>query len=147
MMHRQHDHAGAEPDALGRRGRPGKGKDWLQEGGRGRIGRVLRQDDVLAHPHVGKPELLGLNRGARDRLGRGLAADMRQMNTDLHDAPRVPYMSAAQMPGEHMLPRRRGARKRCYGETSWGDLQLYGMTNLALGEYRTFKQRSLNLLS
>jgi hypothetical protein len=28
-----------------------------------------------------------------------------------------------------------------------GDLQLYGMTNLALGEYRTFKQRSLNLLS
>src|SRR5215831_17142856 len=27
------------------------------------------------------------------------------------------------------------------------DLQLYGMTNLALGEYRTFKQRSLNLLS
>jgi hypothetical protein len=22
---------------------------------------------------------------------------MRQMNTDLHDAPRVPYMSAAQM--------------------------------------------------
>ena len=28
-----------------------------------------------------------------------------------------------------------------------GDLQLYGMTNLALGEYRTFKHRSLNLLS
>jgi len=28
-----------------------------------------------------------------------------------------------------------------------GDLQLYVMTNLALGEYRTFKQRSLNLLS
>jgi hypothetical protein len=28
-----------------------------------------------------------------------------------------------------------------------GDPQLYGMTNLALGEYRTFKQRSLNLLS
>ena len=28
-----------------------------------------------------------------------------------------------------------------------GDLQLHGMTNLALGEYRTFKQRSLNLLS
>ena len=26
-----------------------------------------------------------------------------------------------------------------------GDLQLYGMTNLALGEYRTFKQRGLNL--
>jgi hypothetical protein len=25
-----------------------------------------------------------------------------------------------------------------------GDLQLYGKTNLALGEYRTFKQRSLN---
>jgi hypothetical protein len=45
-----------------------------------------------------------------------------------------------------MLPRRRGARKRCYGETSWATFS-YGMTNLALGEYRTFKQRSLNLLS
>jgi hypothetical protein len=27
------------------------------------------------------------------------------------------------------------------------DFQLYGMTSLALGRYRTFKQRSLNLLS
>src|SRR5262249_33208533 len=24
--------------------------------------------------------------------------------------------------GEHMLPRRRGARKRCYGKTSWATL-------------------------
>jgi hypothetical protein len=67
---------------------------------------------------------------------------MRQMNTDLHDALQVAQMGA----GEHMLPRRPGARKRCYGDLM-GDLQLYGMTNLALGEYRTFKQRSLNLLS
>src|SRR6185369_15970696 len=96
-----------------------KGKDRLQEGGRGRIGRVLRQDDVLTHPHVGKPELLGLNSGARDRLGRGLAADMRQMNTDFHDAPRVPNNEVGRRwPGAPMLPRRRGTRKRCYGETS-----------------------------
>src|SRR5215468_4180889 len=36
-------------------------------------------------------------------------------------------------PGEHMLPRRRGARKRCYGETSWATFSSTAMTQSGLG--------------
>ena len=85
MAHRQHQHAGAKLHAL-RAGRgPGQRQHRVPEIRRRRIVRVLRDDDVLAHPDIGKAEVLGLHRGATDRVRAGLAADMGQMNADLHD--------------------------------------------------------------
>jgi hypothetical protein len=71
---------------------------------------------------------------------------MRQMNTDLHDAPRVSYLGAAQMAPCAHAAAATGRPQEVLRRDFMGDLQLYGMTNPALGEYRTFKQRSLNLL-
>ena len=105
MAHRQHQHAGAEPDPLGEGRRPGQGQDRVVEDRRGRVGRALWNDDVLARPDIGKAELLGLDRRPPDRLRPGLAPDMRQMNPDPHDPPSEKTCRAK------LRPRRR-VRKR-----------------------------------
>ena len=40
---------------------------------------------MLADPYIGKAKLLGLGRGAADRVRSRLASDMGQMNAEPHD--------------------------------------------------------------
>ena len=49
---------------------------------------------MLAHPDIGEAEFLRLHRGAADRVGASLAADMGQMDADLHDRGLLPIAGA-----------------------------------------------------
>ena len=84
VAHRQHQHAGAEPDPVGVGRRPGQGQHRIVKDRRRRIGRTLRHDDVLARPGVGKAQFLGLDCRPADCLRPRLAPDLWQMNPDSH---------------------------------------------------------------
>src|SRR5205823_1087984 len=84
VPHRQDQNAGAEADPSCKGCRPSQRQDRVVKDRRGRVGRVLRDNDVLARPHVGKSELLRLNGRPPDRLRPRLATDLRQMNPDPH---------------------------------------------------------------
>ena len=81
---RHHEHAGAEPDAFGRRRSPGEREQRVVEVRR-RV--VLRggDGDVVADPHVGEPERLGEARGLGDRIRARSPAELGQMDSDAHD--------------------------------------------------------------
>src|SRR5205814_8518127 len=77
----------AESGAARVSGRSGQGQHRIVEQGRGRIRRTVGEDDVLAGPDIGKPELFRLFRSAADRLRPRLAPDLRQMNAEPHGLP------------------------------------------------------------
>jgi hypothetical protein len=77
------EHAGAEPDPLGRGCRPGKGEQRVVQVRR-RV--VLRggDRDVVADPHVGEPERLRQPRRVGDGGGARRPAELREVDADLH---------------------------------------------------------------
>ena len=67
------EHARAEPDPVGDRGRPRERDDRIEQVRR-RIALLGRMHDVIAHPDVGEPELLRVLRRPPDRVGDGDAS-------------------------------------------------------------------------
>ena len=65
---RDDQHAGAEPDSLGRCRSPSEGQQRLEQVRR-RIALIGRHHDVIGHPDVAESELLGPHGGPPNRIG------------------------------------------------------------------------------
>src|SRR3546814_5578145 len=76
---RHHEDAGAEPHPLGHRRRPAERGERVEQERR-RVALLRRVDDVVAHPHIGEAELLGVPRRPADRLPRGDTPVLRQVD-------------------------------------------------------------------